>query len=63
MFKPRDKLKVTYKKPVSDYDYNKMKAEHQTRINVILDKIAKGGYDSLTKEEKDLLFRESQKKN
>jgi membrane associated rhomboid family serine protease len=63
MFKPRSKLKVTYKKPVSDYDYNKMKAEHQARINSILDKIAKGGYDSLTKEEKDLLFRESQKKN
>jgi membrane associated rhomboid family serine protease len=63
MFKPRSKLKVTYKKPVSDYDYNKMKAEHQTRINAILDKIAKGGYDSLTKEEKDLLFKESQKKN
>jgi membrane associated rhomboid family serine protease len=63
LFKPRGKLKVTYKKPVSDYDYNKMKAEHQVRINAILDKIAKGGYDSLTKEEKDLLFKESQKKN
>jgi membrane associated rhomboid family serine protease len=63
LLKPRGKLKVTYKKTVSDYDYNKMKAEHQARINAILDKIAKGGYDSLTKEEKDLLFKESQKKN
>ncbi|MCX6335386.1 MAG: rhomboid family intramembrane serine protease [Bacteroidia bacterium] len=62
-FKPRKKLKVTYKKPVSDYDYNKTKAEHQSKINVILDKISKGGYDSLTKEEKDTLFRESQKKS
>jgi membrane associated rhomboid family serine protease len=63
LFKPRKKLKVTYKKPASDYDYNKIKAEHQAKINLILDKISKGGYDSLTKEEKDTLFKESQKKN
>jgi membrane associated rhomboid family serine protease len=63
LFKPRKKLKVTYKKPASDYDYNKIKADHQARINLILDKISKGGYDSLTREEKDTLFRESQKKN
>jgi len=63
LFKPRKKLKVTYKKPVTDYDYNALKTEHQARINRILDKIAKGGYDSLTKEEKETLFKESQKKN
>jgi hypothetical protein len=63
LFKPRTKFKVTYKKPVNDYEYKKAKAEHQERINKILGKISKGGYDSLTKEEKDLLFRESQKKN
>jgi membrane associated rhomboid family serine protease len=63
LFRPRSKMKVTYKKPASDYDYNKMKADHQAKINTILDKISKGGYDSLTKEEKDTLFRESQKKN
>jgi len=62
LFKPRKKMKVTYKKPVTDYDYNKIKAEHQTKINLILEKISKGGYDSLTKEEKDTLFKESQKK-
>ncbi len=63
LFKPRKKLKVTYKKPATDYDYNKMKTEYQSRINFILDKISKGGYDSLTKEEKETLFKESQKKN
>jgi membrane associated rhomboid family serine protease len=63
LFKPGKRLKVTYKKPATDYDYNKIKAEHQVRINHILDKISKGGYDSLTKDEKDTLFRESQKKN
>jgi len=65
LFKPgkKKKMKVTYKKPVNDRDYNKQKADHQNRINAILDKISKGGYESLTKEEKDLLFRESQNKN
>jgi membrane associated rhomboid family serine protease len=63
LLKPGKKIRVTYKKPVSDYEYNKTKVEHQERINRILDKISKGGYDSLTKEEKDLLFRESQNKN
>jgi membrane associated rhomboid family serine protease len=63
LFKPRKKFRVTYKKPVTDYEYNKAKAEHQHRINEILDKISKGGYDSLTKEEKELLFKEGQKKN
>jgi membrane associated rhomboid family serine protease len=61
LFKKRKKLKVTYKRPVTDYDYNKTKTERQARINIILDKISKGGYDSISKEEKDLLFRESQK--
>ncbi len=62
-FKPRKKLKVTHKKSSNDYEYNKLRAEHQARINQILEKISKGGYDSLTKEEKEILFRESQKKN
>jgi membrane associated rhomboid family serine protease len=63
LFKPRKKLKVTHKKVATEYEYNKVKAEHQKLINNILDKISKGGYDSLTKEEKETLFRESQKKN
>lgn len=63
LFRPRKKLKVTHKKPASEYEYNRMKNEHQVKINSILDKISKGGYDSLTKEEKEILFRESQKKN
>jgi hypothetical protein len=63
VFKPRKKLKVTHKKPATEFEYNKIRAEQQARINNILDKISKGGYDSLTKEEKETLFRESQKKN
>jgi len=63
IFKPRKKLKVTHKKTATEYEYNKIKSEHQKDINSILDKISKGGYDSLTKEEKETLFKESQKKN
>lgn len=63
LFRPRKKLKVTHKKAANEYEYNKTKAEHQAKINSILDKISKGGYDSLTKEEKETLFKESQKKN
>jgi membrane associated rhomboid family serine protease len=61
-FKPGKKLKVTHKKVATEYEYNKIKVEHQKLINNILDKISKGGYDSLTKEEKETLFNESQKK-
>jgi membrane associated rhomboid family serine protease len=63
LFKPRKKLKVTHKKVATEYEYNKIKVEHQKTINHILDKISKGGYDSLTREEKEALFNESQKKN
>lgn len=63
LFKPRKKLKVTHKKPADEYEYNKLKADHQKQINSILDKISKGGYDSLNREEKETLFKESQKKN
>ncbi|MCA1757125.1 MAG: rhomboid family intramembrane serine protease [Bacteroidales bacterium] len=62
-FKPRPNMTVTYKKPMSDYEYNKTRAGHQEKINKILEKISRGGYDSLTREEKEILFSESQKKN
>jgi len=64
-------MRVTYKKrgkdfdtskTKTDYEYNTVKAERQKAIDHILDKVSKGGYDSLTKEEKAILFSESQKK-
>lgn len=64
IFKARkEKMKVSYSRKKTDYEYNKAKAERQEKIDRILDKISKGGYDSLTKEEKNLLFSESQKQN
>ena len=45
--------------PRSDEDYNYQKAQKERDIDAILDKVAKSGYDSLTKEEKDFLFKNS----
>ncbi|PKP36436.1 MAG: rhomboid family intramembrane serine protease [Bacteroidetes bacterium HGW-Bacteroidetes-15] len=53
----RKKMKVDYKKPTDDFEYNRVKAEQQAEIDRILDKISKGGYDSLTAEEKKTLFK------
>ena len=49
------------KRPESDEQYNARKVEEKAKIDAILDKISKNGYDSLTKEEKDFLFFSSKK--
>ena len=41
----------------TDEEFNAEKKARQERIDRILDKISKVGYDQLTKEEKDFLFR------
>ena len=46
----------------SDQQYNVRKQREQDEIDIILDKIRKSGYDSLTKEEKRRLFEEGNKK-
>lgn len=40
----------------SDWEYNNRKKREEDEIDIILDKIRKSGYDSLTKEEKQKLF-------
>lgn len=65
LFKPRPKMKVHYKKPESkpetDMEYNARRAAEQRTIDQILDKIARSGYEGLTKQEKEILFRSSKK--
>lgn len=56
-FSPKPKVKVSYRKPVDDIEYNKLRNQDQKRMNEILEKISKSGYDSLSKEEKEILFR------
>ena len=55
------KLKKAYSRRKSDQDYRKEKVQNQAKIDNILDKIAKSGYEGLTKEEKDILFKASKK--
>jgi len=53
--------KRTTRRPVTDEEFNQQKAQQQKRIDLILEKISKGGYDSLTREEKEFLFKSSGK--
>ncbi|UPT65365.1 MAG: rhomboid family intramembrane serine protease [Sphingobacteriales bacterium JAD_PAG50586_3] len=58
--KPRQKARVTYRRPTASSDFGALsKTERQRRIDDILDKISKSGYDSLSKEEKEILFKAS----
>ena len=59
---PKSKMKVAYKRKVSDEDYNYNKKTEQQTIDKILDKISKSGYESLSKTEKEILFKASGKK-
>jgi membrane associated rhomboid family serine protease len=61
LFKRKPKMKVSYssnkkaKPPRDDYDYNAQKQSNQQKLDVILDKIKVGGYETLSKAEKDFL--------
>ncbi len=58
---PRSKMKVAYKRSVSDEEYNYQRNVNQQQIDAILDKISKAGYESLSKQEKEILFKASKK--
>jgi len=57
--KPRMKAEYNSSRPLNDDDYNTIRVEKQKKMDSILDKISKSGYDSLSKEEKDFLFNSS----
>lgn len=53
--------KYTNKRSTNDEEYNRQRKEKQIQIDIILEKISKSGYDSLSKKEKELLFDASNK--
>lgn len=55
--KPRFTVEYNRERAPTDEEYNRQRAEHRERIDHILDKISHSGYESLTKEEKDILFK------
>jgi membrane associated rhomboid family serine protease len=61
IFKPRPKMKVAYKNP-SKKSSNERGEPDQETIDRILDKISRSGYSSLSKDEKEILFKASSNK-
>lgn len=59
--KPQFRVEYTRDRPLTDEDYNDQKAEDRQKMDHILDKISHSGYDSLTSEEKQFLFRMGKK--
>ena len=55
----RENVDKSYLEPYIAYRRNAF--THQKQIDLILDKIGKSGYESLTQEEKDFLFRAGKK--
>jgi len=65
LFKPKSKLNVNYKNEQKTTKHTTVERKNpvdQKRIDQILDKIHTSGYSSLTTEEKDILFRMSNKR-
>jgi len=60
--KKRNHLKVVSRASSPESLHNESKKTGEKRMNELLDKISKSGYDSLSKKEKDELFNLSQKK-
>jgi membrane associated rhomboid family serine protease len=58
---PKMKVKKGGSRVKTDEEYNAEKKQKQIETDKILDKIAKSGYESLTKKEKDFLFSQSKK--
>jgi membrane associated rhomboid family serine protease len=46
-------------RPLTDDEFRANKKERQEKLDAILDKISKKGYDALSKDEKDFLFQQS----
>jgi len=61
LFSPKPNVKVTYRKEATAKKATKASNVSQDEIDTILDKISDGGYESLTKEEKEKLFNASKK--
>ena len=50
-----------FKDRAADYEYSAQRKEKNERVDQLLDKIRRSGYESLTEEEKQELFRNTRK--
>ena len=65
-FRNRSTVRVAYKnkqdpRKMTDEDFNLDKKKRQELVDRILDKISKSGYESLSKAEKEFLFKQTNK--
>lgn len=54
--RPRAKMEVKHRRPLTDMEYNQIKNQRQREVDRILEKIKASGYDSLSSAEKKMLF-------
>lgn len=59
--KRKPKMRVTYRRNETDHEYNARKHQESVDLDVILDKLKRSGYESLSAEEKKKLFDASKK--
>lgn len=59
--KRKPRMRVTYRRGETDYEYNARKHRESADIDAILDKLKRSGYESLSAEEKRRLFDASKK--
>lgn len=57
LFKPKPTLRKVYSSGAKGFAAKKTKVSEEEKLNQILEKISSSGYDSLSKEEKDHLFK------
>jgi len=57
----RSSMKVVHKRNLTDEEYNHNRNVNQKQVDEILDKISKSGYESLSKSEREILFKASKK--
>ncbi len=55
--KSKIQKRQSQKPPRDDYEFNSQKVEKNQKVDRILDKISRSGYESLSREEKDFLFK------
>ncbi len=61
LFKPKSKFKTVHKHPKTDQQFNTKNSTQQKAVDLVLEKISKSGYESLSKKEKATLFSASKK--
>ncbi|KAA6340460.1 hypothetical protein EZS27_011681 [termite gut metagenome] len=59
--KRKPSMKVHYNPKMKDHEYNANKKKHSDKVDTILDKLKKSGYESLNAEEKQTLFDASKR--